>query len=122
MNGVTLKGFVEAVAQAVERIGVASDEAEEPRLQQRLAVATGIMMSGGGVVWGIFLFAFDETLPSLIPFGYTVATGLNVALLRITRRYRLFRFNQLAFSPNPPKDTDGRREESGRGVRELQGK
>ena len=26
------------------------------------------------------------------------------------------------FSPNPPKDTDGRREESGRGVRELQGK
>ena len=24
--------------------------------------------------------------------------------------------------PNPPKDTDGRREESGRGVRELQGK
>ena len=28
----------------------------------------------------------------------------------------------LALSPNPPKDTDGRREESGRGVRELQGK
>ena len=26
------------------------------------------------------------------------------------------------FNPNPPKDTDGRREESGRGVRELQGK
>ena len=25
-------------------------------------------------------------------------------------------------TPNPPKDTDGRREESGRGVRELQGK
>ena len=25
-------------------------------------------------------------------------------------------------SPNPPKDTDGRREESGRVVRELQGK
>ena len=25
-------------------------------------------------------------------------------------------------SPNSPKDTDGRREESGRGVRELQGK
>ena len=24
--------------------------------------------------------------------------------------------------PNPPKDTDGRREESGRGMRELQGK
>ena len=29
---------------------------------------------------------------------------------------------KLRLSPNPPKDTDGRREESGRGVRELQGK
>ncbi len=31
-------------------------------------------------------------------------------------------FFALVLSPNPPKDTDGRREESGRGVRELQGK
>ena len=30
--------------------------------------------------------------------------------------------SSLAVSSNPPKDTDGRREESGRGVRELQGK
>ena len=28
----------------------------------------------------------------------------------------------IPLNPNPPKDTDGRREESGRGVRELQGK
>ena len=28
----------------------------------------------------------------------------------------------MMLSPNPPKDTDGRREESGRGMRELQGK
>ena len=27
-----------------------------------------------------------------------------------------------SLSPNPPKDTDGRREDSGRGVRELQGR
>ena len=30
--------------------------------------------------------------------------------------------SELKLSPNPPKDTDGRREESGRGMRELQGK
>ena len=29
---------------------------------------------------------------------------------------------KLLLRPNPPKDTDGRREGSGRGVRELQGK
>ena len=98
MISVTLKGFVETVGQAFERIGVASDETEELRLQQTLAIAAGVMMSGGGLVWGVFLLVFDETLPSLIPFGYTVATGLNVALFRVTHRYRLFRFNLLALS------------------------
>ena len=35
---------------------------------------------------------------------------------------RIANFDRVPLSPNPPKDTDGRREESGRGVRELQGK
>ena len=98
MNSVTLKGFVETVGQAVERIGVASDETEELRLQQTLAVAAGVMMGSAGVVWGIFLLVFNETLPSLLPFGYTVATVLNAALFRVTHRYRLFRFNLLTLS------------------------
>ncbi len=59
-------------------------------------------MSGGGVVWGIFLLVFNEDLPSLLPFGYTVATVLNVALFRVTHRYRLFRFNLLALSLSLP--------------------
>ena len=98
MNSITLKGFVEMVGQAVERIGVAPDETEELRLQRTIAVAAGVMMSGAGVVWGIFLLVFSETLPSLIPFGYTVATVSNLVLIRVTHRYRLFRFNQLALS------------------------
>ena len=98
MNSVTITGFVQAVGHAVERIGVASDETEELRLQRTLAVAAGIMMSGGGVVWGIFLLVFNETLPSLMPFGYTVATVLNLALFQATHRYRIFRSNLLALS------------------------
>ena len=98
MNSVTLKGFVERVGQAVERITAASDEMEELRLQQTLTVAVGVMMGSAGVIWGLFLLVFNEALPSLIPFGYTVATVLNVALFRVTHRYRLFRFNQLALS------------------------
>ena len=33
-----------------------------------------------------------------------------------------FDYGSSTLSPNPPKDTDGRREDSGRGVRELQGR
>ena len=37
--------------------------------------------------------------------------------------YKNYIFSILFLSPNPPKDTDGRREDSGRGwVRELQGR
>ena len=45
------------------------------------------------------------------------AAGKNVCIVVDDRHIVLGRI-----SPNPPKDTDGRREESGRGVRELQGK
>ena len=31
-------------------------------------------------------------------------------------------YGESRLNPNPPKDTDGRREDSGRGVRELQGR
>ena len=98
MNSVTRKSFVDTVAQAVERIGLAPDDTEEFRLQQSLAIAVGVMMGGAAVVWGVFLLVFSETLPSLMPFGYTVATVFNVALFRASHRYRLFRFNQLALS------------------------
>ena len=43
-----------------------------------------------------------------------------VTNLRAIRSYEKAGFVKV--NPNPPKDTDGRREESGRGVRELQGK
>ncbi len=36
------------------------------------------------------------------------------------RDWRTYHHNPLWFSPNPPKDTAGRREDSGGGVRELQ--
>ncbi len=40
-----------------------------------------------------------------------------------TRKHSKASLNGCCFSPNPPKDTDGRREGSGRGwVRELQGR
>ncbi len=41
---------------------------------------------------------------------------------KFSPRHMMVVLRQRGLSPNPPKDTDGRREESGRGVRELQGK
>ena len=63
------------------------------------------------------------------PFGHIAERVLD----RLVREYgnsdgfegnpQSFRIvTKLALSPNPPKDTDGRREDSGRGVRELPGR
>ena len=47
--------------------------------------------------------------------GFAVVDGLEATRQRVIQHLR--------FTPNPPKDTDGRREDSGRGwVRELQGR
>ena len=57
----------------------------------------------------------------LDPSDNTTTTSTNVKVVQVdvevTKQSSLG-----SVSPNPPKDTDGRREESGRGVRELQGK
>ena len=92
MSSVSFKGFVETIGQAIERMGVA------PTRRKSFVVAAGVMMSSAGVVWGIFLLVFNEPIPSLIPFGYTVATVFNLVIFRMTHRYCLFRFNQLALS------------------------
>ncbi len=57
--------------------------------------------------------ALRSTLPQAFPnIDLDAVVNLNVELATIAR-----------LSPNPPKDTDGRREDSGRGwVRELQGR
>ena len=68
-----------------------------------------------------------ERLPFHLADERTVEYDLGEARVRLDGRGRttvvIFGPEGVSpLSPNPPKDTDGRREESGRGVRELQGK
>ena len=68
----------------------------QPGGQKGSPVDIGGMTKGGLRIW------------------WTLTDGLGHALIRLKIRY---------LNPNPPKDTDGRREDSGRGwVRELQGR
>ena len=57
----------------------------------------------------------NTELFSLAVGGYGLLGFIDSVSLRLQERKKLL-------IPNPPKDTDGRREDSGRGVRELQGR
>ena len=77
-----------------------------------------------------------ESIDAVVDTGatYTVVPASRLRRLRVTPRptspfeladgsLRDFAIGETRVSPNPPKDTDGRREDSGRGwVRELQGR
>jgi len=79
-------------------IGDRPEDTEEARLQHRFLIATGVAMSCGGVLWGSLCLGFGMPEPSVIPFGYTVATAFNFAFLATTKRFDLARTFQVLIS------------------------
>ena len=83
-------------------------------------VAVGIFESGGNL-HGTDLDSAKAKYEETIEQGKKYVNDLKQADESAPDTFqKLEKLGEL--SPNPPKDTDGRREESGRGVRELQGK
>jgi hypothetical protein len=50
-------------------IGDRPEDSDKERLQHRFLVFMGVLMSGGGLVWGSLCLAFDLVLQSAIPFS-----------------------------------------------------
>ena len=89
-----------------------AEQLRRPTAWSMLALA--ILSFFGGAVASVLPFGFLPFDPEQSPDHYLAHAVCGVAQLPLTI---------LLLSPNPPKDTDGRREGSGRGwVRELQGR
>ena len=85
----------------VGRIAAIADkpgDSEEERLRHRFLILAGVLMSGGGLLWGSLSIGNGLTYPSLIPFGYTAATIVNFTILSFTRRFGDARFFQVLIS------------------------
>ncbi len=82
----------------VEALGNNPDDSSDVRLQKTIVVASAVMMSIGGIVWGIICVAFSEPWASAVPFGYVVITLLNIIAFRLFDRFRPFRFIQILTS------------------------
>ena len=65
-----LKSALSRVEQSAERLSCSQGDSEELRLQKIILMAAAVMMSAGGLVWGIISVVFSEPWASLIPFGY----------------------------------------------------
>ena len=78
-----------------DRILSSPDDPEAVRLQKRVLLASALMMSGGGVVWGTALGLASEMSVAVVPYGYTALTLLNIGVYQIWRGYLFFRTLQL---------------------------
>lgn len=71
---------------------------DEARLKHRFLILMGSLMGIGGLVWGITCGSASLWLASTMPFGYTVLTIVNFAVLARYKNYRSARFVQVTAS------------------------
>ncbi len=84
--------------QRLGSIGDRPDDDDATRLQHRLLVYMGVLMSGGGILWGSLATWQGLFLPSVIPFGYTALTAANLIYFWATKRFGTVRFVQVSIS------------------------
>ncbi len=87
--------------QLLERLGGIGDTVENTILERthhKFLVYMGVLMSGGGLMWGGITFYFGLILPSIIPFGYTFLTIVNFTYFRYSKNFYTVRFLQVLMS------------------------
>jgi signal transduction histidine kinase/DNA-binding response OmpR family regulator len=77
------------------QFGVEGNAAGENRLYQRLLITSVLLILPAGLIWSGLYFLFGAKLAGSLPLLYSVLSVLNLVIFKLTRRYRLFRFNQL---------------------------
>lgn len=82
----------------LQSIGIDPKDTPEVVLQKNFLVYLGSAMSLGGLLWGTLSLLYGLIIPSLIPYGYTVATIINFFLFYHLRRFGLARFVQVFLS------------------------
>jgi signal transduction histidine kinase len=89
------------IRSLLERIGAIADEpghTDEQRLRRRLLIFGGLLMSGGGLLWGTLSAVLGLVAESVVPYGYVVITALNLSILARTKRFPVARSVQITAS------------------------
>lgn len=86
------------IAARFGAIGDRPEDSEDDRQRHRFMLITGVSMSLGGVIWGTLSIAAGLYAHSLIPYGYTVVTIINFAVLSRGRNFAAARTVQILIS------------------------
>ncbi|MGW8179494.1 MAG: ATP-binding protein, partial [bacterium] len=86
------------VIQFISGIGIHPRDGEDTMLQKRFLVYQAVLMSLGGVIWGMLAIAFDKVWQSSVPFAYIVLTAINLTYFRIRGQFGLAKTVQTTIS------------------------
>ena len=93
-NIADMRGLIARLAS----MGNRATDTDRERLQHGFLVYMGLLMSGGGILWGTIAVYFDMLLVSSIPYGYTILTLFNFTYFRYSKNFGLVRFFQVLIS------------------------
>lgn len=85
----------------IDWIGAIGDRPEDPpeeRLKHQFLIYMGVLMSGGGVLWGSIAAGFGLYFQATVPYGYVVVTAVNLGVLYVTKNFPLARNVQVMIS------------------------
>ena len=86
------------VVESFGALGAPADEDATTSVARRTLLLGGLLMSGGGVLWGTIALAAGLQAAAVIPVGYVVLTAVNYAVFARTRDFRWARFAQVFIS------------------------
>jgi signal transduction histidine kinase len=87
-----------ALLDKLKAIGYMPGDSPAEKQKKEFLVYMGLIMSGGGIVWGSLSLFFGLYWQSSIPFGYTLLTIPNFTYLYYSKNCRVVRFNQMVMS------------------------
>lgn len=86
------------VLKRLGALGTSPDAPPELVLQHQLLVYMALLMSTGGLVWGLLAGALGLFWPAVFPLGYVAITAANLIYLHTSRNFGRARFIQVSVS------------------------
>ena len=90
--------LLDKVISRLTSIGGVSHDTDEVRGIKNQLVLLAVLMSVGGIIWGLLLCYFRIYGAALIPFGYVIISCLNLVYLNYSKNYQSSIVLQIAIS------------------------
>ena len=87
---------VEQLVGRFEGFACASGDDEDARIRKAQFALAMTVIIPAGVVWGLLYAGFGALLAAAAPLSYAALSGVNLAVLHRTRRFRAFQVKELA--------------------------